>query len=118
MSPNIPLEELGSTPGEKRLLRRVGLVATAIVLGAVLGVGAYAWAGTQIGTMNNRITAVDAAVAQHLNEMRILRPQMDAYVREEREARCSMALNVYKLCRRTSTDCLPVSASCTMREDR
>lgn len=85
MSP-VPLEDLGATPGERRLLRRVYLVI--VVLGVGVGFGVYA-AGVE-----NRVG------------------RLEDHARDERDARCSMARNVYSLCLRTSTECEQVSASC------
>lgn len=105
MVTTLPLEDLGATPRERRLLGRLGLILAAVVLGAGSGISVYAWAST-------RINAVDAKIEGHLGEVRALRPQMDEYVKEERAARCSIAVNVYALCVRTGVRCAPVEARC------
>ena len=110
MSPRLPLEELGATPRERRLLARVGVVVSALMIGAGVGVSAYVWA-------DSRISGAEVGLSAHLQEMKALRPRMDEYVREERAARCSMARNIYALCRQTAIVCEPVSASCTHLRD-
>ncbi len=58
------------------------------------------------------VHAIDRRLDKHLSDMEALRPQMDDYVREERVARCSIAINVYALCLKTATECVPVEARC------
>lgn len=55
------------------------------------------------------VYALERRLDNHINETE---PAMAAFVREEREARCSIARNVYALCLRTAVACEPVSATC------
>lgn len=113
MSPGLPLEELGATPGERRLLRRVGLVVAALLVGIGIGFASRAWpTAREVADVSARVVTVEAGLSSHLAEMSALRPQMMSYVREERAARCSTARNIYALCRQTGVVCEPVSASC------
>lgn len=61
----IPLEELGATPRERNLLKRVAVVVGAVAIGVGVGVAAYA-----------RAAAIDAKIDAHLVEVDALRPQM------------------------------------------
>ncbi len=105
MPRSLPLEQLGTTARERSLLGRLGVVLAALVIGGGTGISVYAWAATRIG-------AVDTKIETHLAEMRAARPLMDAYVLEERAARCSMARNLYALCRSSRIACEPVEARC------
>lgn len=109
----LPLQELGSSPRERRLLARLGVVLAAVVVGAGAGVSTYAWADLKLVRANERISELDMRLSQHLTEMVATRVRMDEYVREERAARCSIARNVYALCQRTAVVCEPVGAQCT-----
>lgn len=90
MSPRLPLEDLATSPKERRLLKRVMLVVSAIALGAVVGVGSHAWAIGQNVVLSNRIDEVDAHIDKvekrldkHIDEVNILRPEMIQYRSDE-----------------------------------
>lgn len=95
MSPRLPLEELGSTPRERRLLRRVGVVLAAAIIVGGTAIRVYSWADARLDDVES-----DAA-------------QLKRYVAEERRARCSIAENVYTLCLMARATCKPVSADCS-----
>jgi len=109
----LPLEDLGTTPRERQLLRRVGLLGVALVAGISLGVGTMAWGSARVAVVDAKVAVVDAKIQGHLDEMKGTRALMEAYVNEERAARCAMGRNVYALCRASPrVACEPVEARC------
>ena len=65
---NLPLENLGETPRERRLLSRVGMVVLALLVGALAGTGAYAWAENQVAMLRLRTDLVENRLNTHVAE--------------------------------------------------
>lgn len=91
MSPGLPLEDLGETPREKRLLGRIGVVVAALLVGAGAGASAAAWASTRstaarVEEVDTRVDAVTASLAEHLTDTKAKRPQMEAFVSDMKAA--------------------------------
>lgn len=97
MSPRLPLEDLGSTAAEKTLLRRVGLLVAALVVGATAGIATHTWANAKVAELGDRVDAtekradaIEKRLDLHLTQTEALRPIMLGYRDEERAARDAM----------------------------
>jgi hypothetical protein len=73
---HLPLEDLGETPRERKLLGRVGAVIAALVIGAGSGVAVVAWAGAREGRIEAQIKALELGMTTHLAEVKAKVPTM------------------------------------------
>lgn len=92
---NQGIEALGSSKQERKLLARVGLVITGLVIGVGAGYSAKAWADREVEKMavlvqhvddrvdvlDRRLTLSEKALTMHLDDMLRERPKMDEEVR-------------------------------------
>lgn len=68
----LAFEELGGSARERTLLRRVGLLVGAAVVGATLGAGAFTWAESRVGAVGDRVNDLERRVDRHETEQKRL----------------------------------------------